>query len=48
MKGPHMTPKDLATRWDIQESTLGQRRWFGKGPSYLKTCTLTLYRVEAI
>ena len=48
MKGSHMTPKDLAARWDVQESTLGQWRWFGKGPSYLKICTLVLYRIEDI
>lgn len=48
MKGSHMTPKDLAARWDVQESTLGQWRWFGKGPSYLKICTLILYRIEDI
>lgn len=48
MKGSHMKPKDLAARWDVHESTLGQWRWFGKGPSFLKILSLILYRVKDI
>ena len=44
----HLTPEELAVRWDVKESTMGQWRWFGKGPSYLKLGTLILYRIKDI
>ncbi len=48
MKIFHLTSEDLAVRWDIKESTLGQWRWFGKGPPFLKLGTLVLYRMKDI
>ncbi len=48
MKIRHMKPEDLATRWDVNESTLGQWRWFGKGPSFLKLGALILYRMKDV
>ena len=48
MKIIRLTSKDLAVRWDVKESTLGQWRWFGKGPPFLKLETLVLYRLEDI
>lgn len=44
----HLTSEELAARWDVKESTVGQWRWFGKGPSYLKLGTLVLYRIKDI
>lgn len=48
MKTFHLTSKELAARWGVRESTLGQWRWFGKGPSFLKLGTLVLYRMKEI
>lgn len=48
MKIVHLISKELATRWGVRESTLGQWRWFGKGPPFLKLGTLVLYRMKEI
>lgn len=48
MKEPCLTSEDLATRWDLKEATIGQWRWFGRGPSFLKIGTLVLYRIEDV
>ncbi|MDI9635804.1 hypothetical protein QM565_08400 [Geitlerinema splendidum] len=48
MKKLRLKSKDLAARWGVKESTLGQWRWFGKGPPYFNAETLVLYRIEDI
>ena len=48
MKTIHLKSEDLAIRWDVKESTLGQWRWFGKGPPFLKLESLILYRMKDI
>ena len=48
MKTMHLKSEDLAVRWDVKESTLGQWRWFGKGPPFLKLESLILYRMKDI
>ncbi len=34
MKKLRLKSKNLTARWGVKESTLGQWRWFGKGPPY--------------
>ncbi len=48
MEVVHLISKELAARWAVKESTLGQWRWFGKGPPFLKLGKLTLYRMKEI
>jgi len=43
-----LTPQDLAKRWNLEPNTLGQWRWNGRGPRYLKINRSILYRLEDI
>ncbi len=36
MEPTYLKPKALSDRWGISTVTLGQWRWNGKGPQYLK------------
>ncbi len=48
MKDILLTPQDLAKRWNLEPNTLGQWRWNGRGPKYLKINRSILYRLEDI
>lgn len=48
MKQTHLSSTDLATRWNIKESTLEQWRWFGRGPSFLKIGGSIRYRIKDV
>lgn len=43
-----LTPEKLSERWGISTGTLGQWRWYGKGPYYLKLEGHILYPLEDI
>ena len=43
-----LTPQDLAKRWNLEPNTLGQWRWNGRGPKYLKINRSILYRLEDV
>jgi len=43
-----ITPAQLADRWSIGESTLGQWRWNGRGPQFLKLGKRIMYRPQDI
>jgi hypothetical protein len=43
-----LTPKALAERWNIKESTLANWRWNGHTPTYLKLGNRVLYKIEDI
>lgn len=43
-----MTPEQLATRWSVPTKTLGQWRWSGRGPKFLKLGKRIMYRMEDI
>lgn len=43
-----LTPKALAERWNIKETTLANWRWNGYTPPYLKLGSKVLYKIEDI
>lgn len=42
------TPKELATRWEMEEQTLANWRFNNKGPGYGKFGKSVRYNIEAI
>ena len=44
----HLSPPDLARRWQLSHRTLERWRRDGRGPAHLKLGTLVLYRVEDV
>lgn len=48
MKATLLTPQDLATRWFVTLSTLGQWRWNGRGPQFLKIGGRVLYQIQDV
>ena len=44
----HLTPQQLAARWQVSEKTLERWRCQGSGPIYLKLGGRVLYPVEHI
>ncbi|MBN9344509.1 MAG: hypothetical protein BGO76_00645 [Caedibacter sp. 38-128] len=45
MENQFLTPAALAQRWNLEPNTLGQWRWNGRGPKYLKIGRRVLYRL---
>ncbi|MBV7701912.1 helix-turn-helix domain-containing protein [Nocardia nova] len=39
----HLTPPQLAKRWDMSPQSLAQWRYLGRGPAYIKIGTKVLY-----
>ena len=48
MENTLLTPSQLAKRWVIKPETLGQWRWNGKGPQFMKIGRRVLYRLEDV
>lgn len=48
MQDSFLTPSALAQRWSLEPNTLGQWRWNGRGPKYLKIGRRVLYRLNDI
>ena len=44
----HIDQKELAKRWLISPRTLGQWRWQGRGPRFLKIGGRVVYRLSDI
>ncbi len=44
----HMSPEDLAERWDLNIKTLMNWRWLGCGPDFLKINGKILYREREV
>jgi predicted site-specific integrase-resolvase len=44
----HLTPRQLATRWQVSEKTLERWRHEGTGPAFLKVVGRVLYPVQHI
>lgn len=47
-KEKHLTPEDLAVRWNVPLATLSQWRWNGQGPQYMKFGKHIVYRLREI
>ena len=48
MKEKHLTPEDLAERWNVPLATLSQWRWNGLGPDYMKLGKHIVHRLQEI
>lgn len=48
MGKPSFTAKALAARWGVQEATLSQWRWNGRGPIFVKEGHQISYLVEDV
>ena len=48
MEPMYLKPKALSDRWGISTGTLGQWRWNGKGPHYLKMGRHIAYPLQDI
>lgn len=48
MQPINLTPKQLAERWHLLETTLSQWRWMGKGPLFLKAGSCISYPLEEV
>lgn len=48
IKEVHLTPEDLANRWNVPLATLSQWRWNGLGPPYLRLGKHIAYRLREI
>lgn len=48
MENRFLTPSALAERWNLEINTLGQWRWNGRGPKYLKIGRRVLYRLSDV
>ncbi len=48
MEPTYLKPKALSNRWGISTGTLGQWRWNGRGPHYLKMGRHIVYRLQDI
>lgn len=44
----HLTPQQLAARWQISEKTLERWRRRGTGPRFLRVVGRVLYPLEAV
>ena len=44
----HLTPENLAERWNVPLTTLSQWRWNGRGPHYLKLGKRIAYRLQEV
>lgn len=44
----HLTPRQLAARWQVSEKTLERWRHEGNGPAFLKVVGRVLYPVQHI
>ncbi|RCV50687.1 helix-turn-helix transcriptional regulator [Marinitenerispora sediminis] len=44
----HLTPKELADRWQIGVQTLANMRSRGDGPAWIKCGRLVRYRLEDV
>jgi hypothetical protein len=44
----HMHQIELANRWRISPRTLGQWRWLGQGPRYVKIGGRVVYRLQDV
>lgn len=43
-----LTPRDLADRWQVPQRTLGQWRYQGTGPAYVKIGGAVRYRAADV
>ena len=43
-----LKPRDLADRWQVPQRTLGQWRYQGSGPAYIKIGGAVRYRVADV
>jgi len=48
MDKDRLTPEELASKWNISESTLSQWRWTGKGPKFVKIARQITYKIKEI
>ncbi|MBP9777448.1 MAG: DNA-binding protein [Alphaproteobacteria bacterium] len=48
MKEKHLTPEELAARWNIEQTTLSQWRWNGRGPAFTKEAHRIQYHLQDI
>ena len=48
MKVTNLTPTQLSKRWGLPESTLGNWRWEGQGPIFVKLGKRVSYRVRDV
>ncbi|MBP9777439.1 MAG: DNA-binding protein [Alphaproteobacteria bacterium] len=48
MKEKHLTPEELAARWNIEQTTLSQWRWNGRGPAFTKEAHRIQYHLQEI
>lgn len=48
MKVTNLTPDQLAERWGLPVSTLGNWRWTGQGPVFVKLGKRVSYRVRDV
>ena len=48
MNSKRLTIKELSERWGVSAATLGQWRWHGKGPHYLKMEGHICYQIEDV
>lgn len=44
----NLTARELASRWDLPQRTLGQWRWRGKGPVFIKLGRHISYSVKDV
>ena len=47
-KPRHLTATDLAERWQVPARTLGQWRYEGRGPAYVKIGGAVRYRLAEV